>query len=218
MSEINSSDIHPQAIQYDQDFLERAKIQIKSLANPDIEFSGKKTPKILFHGFGTKASAFRMFKEGKLNPTRELIWFTNTPQRAAMAYGMRLELDFQEAVVSAGLFHHQEEGHEDWYAANRLKEDTNYIAVVFPHEDTDLGKWVVDKTGPTIFSQSREYITEQDLSLDKVLFVRLAQLRGVIVDIESGNLNTKQQFIEKVGITSESQTQARRRMLAELSR
>ena len=180
----------PQPLEYDNSLLEKAAREVKGLHKPKLEFSGESTPKVLFHGFGTSKRAIQMFQNNILNPNGELLWFTNTPQRAASAYGMKIEGEAKEDLAKAGLVHHQKEGHEDWYKANQIKEDLGYLLVLFPHESGNLGSWIVDKTAPTVYGNSQEYITQQNLPLNECLIVRLDKLRSFLREIELVNLSS----------------------------
>lgn len=205
-------------IEYDYMLLEKAKQQVKTLGRQDLHFSGINTPKILFHGFSNPHIALKMLRNGLLNPTNELKWFTNTTQRAACSYGMRIEKEFYEEIKKMGLHNFEIEGHPDWYKANQLKEDLKYVLVVFPHEDTLLGKWLVDEGAPTAYANSSEYITDLDINLSDVVFVRLDKLRPYIQLIDSGKVTRKEELMGLLNVNEEDQLQIRDSLRSELER
>ena len=208
-------------ISYDNGLRERAKRKVvpmfKSL-KAEIEFSGVDTPRILFHGFGYSSRALRMFETNSLNPDGELLWFTNSPYRAALSYGTKIEGEETEGFSQAGLTHHLEEGHEEWYRANEIKEDLAYILVLFPHEDTNLGGWVTDKSAPSAYAQAREYITDQNIPLARLIILRLDKLRPYIPRLERGEIKTKAELLRLLKIDEDSQKVLRNKLKSELQR
>lgn len=191
-------------IQFNQELLLRTRREVKSQVTTDLVFSGKQTPKVLFNGFSKRKVIKEWLEADRWNSHNELVWFTNSPNRAA-AYGMYIESEWREEAQKRGFTHYQEDGHTDFYEAIGLKNDLIYVSVIFPHEDTDLGRWVIDKSGPTAFINAQEYITDQDMSLDSVLFVRIDALRPWLSALENGQLSTRAEFVQALGITQEQQ-------------
>lgn len=216
-----------QNISSGETLLEKLKAEVVPMLNEGstrLELSGSNTPKILFNGFArNKHQAREKFQKGYLNAQDEKVWFTNTPYRAAN-YSLRIEGEYREELEKLGIDREREKAALDpfskddaLYDITRLQDETRYIAVIFSHEDTQLDNWVKDYQ-PTIYNHSYEYITNQSIPLQKALFIRIDRLKPFIDDITLGNISTREEFINKLGITDEEQARTRERLKAELEK
>lgn len=95
----------------------------------------------------------------------------------------------------------------------RLEDDQpRYIIAVFPHETGDLGKWVFQET-PGKPKPIYEYITNQDLSLNKVAIVKIDDLLKIPEEKRPG-ITTRNVLLETLNSTDEQQQELRRKLLS----
>lgn len=210
-------------IHFDNELLQRVKRELQTgrpHVTPDLSFSGKDTPPMLFHAVGNKRYDLKRLQTGRLNPDRELTFFSSDPG-VTHTFGMWIANELRQGLFDLGLKFPDEEDKSKKYKASDLADRYKYLMVIFPHYDTDLGKWVADQTNPFLISP--DYITDQDIPIhSKVTIVRYDALEPFIE--RSGpfrlikGFTNQQDFRSKLDINDEQQEQLRQKIAAEIER
>lgn len=95
-------------------------------------------------------------------------------------------------------------------------DQSKYLIAIFPHETGDLGKWVFQET-PGENRPTLEYITNQDMHLDKTVIFKLENLFQIPEEKRS-EITTRAKLLEALNSTNEQQQELSRKLLTEAQR
>lgn len=150
-------------------------------------------PRILFWHIGYEKDPFQMeqkyFREDCLNKNEELVHFTDWPF---------------EAINSS-------------YRIRRAEVPGNFLNILFPHETSDLSRWVVDQNALTKVPGPRVFVTDQGIKSTDLLLVAYTQVitpgKHILGDQFPGRtkaallpeLQTRECIMEYFGLTEQNQ-------------
>ncbi len=92
-------------------------------------------------------------------------------------------------------------------------DQSKFLIAIFPHETGDLGKWVFQET-PGKNKPILEFITNQDMPLDKTVIAKLEDLLQIPEEKRSVVI-TRAKLLEALNSTNEQQQELRIKLLAE---